>query len=149
MSQTVAYKLITGTAPNSASTALVGTAQSGLQKYDKIVATLASGGNSAGNLDVYLQRRDDQLGRWVDWVHFKQRTVGAAVTYTACFASGPYTGGAVPPAVGVDLVPALAADSYTGGPCGDQVRCIATSSGAGTGAAVNVSLACFYGGRSA
>lgn len=130
---------ITGTAPSTASTAVVGSPIVGLDRWESMLVTASIAGNTGGTLNVYVQRYDVELAAWVDWIAFPQRASGAAVAVYVVSATVPvadiYT-------VGTGTSPALTADSYTGGYPGDQVRVIAVS-GASTsaGGAITVTFA--------
>lgn len=137
MSQRSGFRVITGDAPDTATSAVIGTA-SGLDAFSIINVTATFAGNTGGALDVYVQRFDVGLDDWVDWIHFAQAASGAAAaTY---FVPGDSSTPDIY-AVGRDTTPALAADSHTGGHPGDQVRVYATSGASTTaGATITVSL---------
>lgn len=134
---------ITGTTPNSATTATVGSEVTGLGNYPDITVTADLVGATGGTLDVYVQRWDQEIasgaGNWVDWIHFPQLAAGAAAIRYAVNAAQVASSGIT--AVGVGLTPALAANTATGGHPGDKVRAIATA-GASTsaGAAISISI---------
>jgi len=143
----MAYKLgnliITGTTPSSATTAVVGSPITDVGQFIDLQVTADLVGATGGTLDVYVQRFDQKAnagaGRWVDWIHFPQLAAAAGpIRYTVNAASVASQAITV---VGVDLTPALAANTATGGHPGDLVRVIATG-GAGTsaGAVVTVSI---------
>lgn len=75
---------------------------------------------SGGTLDVYLQTF--LLGHWYDLVHFKQLASGTtAFVYAFPLGqAGTDNGGSI--VIGVDNVPALAADKSLGGPWGEKFR---------------------------
>lgn len=129
---------ITGSAPSTATTAVVGSPAVGLARYSRIRVTAQFAGNTGGALNVYLQRFDPGLGVWIDWVSFPQKASGAASNIQAIDAgqvsSDVFT-------VGSGTTPALTADSFTGGHPGNMVRCVAVS-GASTsaGATINISI---------
>ncbi len=136
----IQFRRIAGTSPATASTAVVGDEVSGLSQFSEVYATATYAGNSGGTLLVRLQRFDDILDTWVDWVAFAQAASGgASATYSAVVSADP-TSVVV---VGTGTSPALAASTVTGGHPGDRVRCIAVS-GASTsaGTAVTISLRC-------
>lgn len=132
------FRVISGAAPSSATTAIVGAATAGLSSFPFVNVTATFAGNVGGTLDVYVQRYDPGLDAWIDWIHFPQRSAGAAsATYyipgTAA-AADIYTVG-----TGTSFV--LAADSHVGGHPGDQVRVYAVSgTSTSAGATVTVSF---------
>ncbi len=131
-------KTITGNAPSTATTAVVGSEVSELEMFHDIDITATFGGNTGGNLDVYLQRYDSGLAAWVDWLHFPQKAGAASSNTQTVSASQPVNDIFV---VGTGTTPALAADAFTGGHPGKKLRCLAVS-GAGTsvGAAITISI---------
>lgn len=138
MTQRIGFRTITGDAPDSESKAVVGDVVSGLDAFSIINVTAHFAGNTGGTVDVYLQRYDEGLGEWVDWIHFPQAAGGSSsVTY---FVPGDASTADIY-TVGRGTSPALANDTNTGGHPGDQVRCFADS-GASTsvGATITVSL---------
>lgn len=130
--------LITGAAPSSATTAVVGSSKDGFDAWQFMTATLQSAGNTGGTLNVYVQRFDPGLDLWVDWIAFPQIADGAA---SAIYMASAYAAPQDIYTIGSGTTPLLGADSFSGGPAGDQLRVIATS-GAGTsvGATVKVSF---------
>ena len=136
----IQFRRITGNSPATESTAVVGDEVAGLSQFSEVCATATYAGNAGGTLLVRLQRFDDILSTWVDWVAFAQAAAGsAAATYSAATSAEP-TSVVV---VGTGTSPALAASTVTGGHPGDRVRCIAAS-GASTsaGTAITISLRC-------
>ena len=132
------WRVISGDAPDSNTSAVLGDAQSGMENWVLTNISCTISGQVGGTLDLYLQRFDDGLGVWVDWVHFAQVAAGASdVTYMipgTVAAADIYT-------VGVGTTVALAADAYTGGHQGSQVRAYAVcGTGTSTGATVTCSL---------
>jgi hypothetical protein len=135
---TYAQKTITGSAPSTATTAVVGTPVTGLEEFDTLEVTATFGGNTGGALDVYLQRYDDGLAAWVDWVHFAQKATAAASNTQAVSAS---TKSATIVVVGTGTTVALAAATAAGGHPGRTVRCLAVSGASTTvGATITVSI---------
>jgi hypothetical protein len=104
----------------------------------QLVAELV--GNTGGTLDVYVQTSPDQGVNWFDFAHFAQLNAGAAAVRYVLTAS-LYTQNTAPIAVGKNLAPALAANTFVNGAFGDRVRLLMVS-GTGTtaGAAVKVSV---------
>lgn len=138
MTQRSGFRVITGNAPDTATTAVIGEAVSGLDAFSRINVSATFAGNTGGNLDVYLQRFDVGLNDWVDWVHFPQSPSGQSPT--SYFIPGD-TSVADIYTVGRDTTPALANDTHTGGHPGDQVRVLAVSGASTTaGATVTVSF---------
>jgi hypothetical protein len=129
---------ITGSAPSTATTAVVGTAVAGLVKYSRFRVTAQFAGNTGGALNVYLQRYDGGRDIWIDWVSFPQKAAAAASNIQTLDAGQDVNDIFV---VGSGTSPTLTADSFTGGHPGNSVRCIAVS-GASTsaGATVNISI---------
>ncbi len=131
-------KTITGNAPSTATTAVVGSEVAGLDAYDTIDVSATFGGNTGGAVDVYLQRYDDGLAAWVDWVHFAQKAAAAASS--TLFVSGTQQVNDIF-TVGTGTTPALTADLFTGGHPGRKLRCLAVSGASTTvGAAITVSI---------
>jgi len=129
---------ISGNAPSSATTAVVGSQIAGLDKFNTIEITAEITGNTGGTLDVYVQRYDDGNDQWVDWIHFPQRSAGAAIIRYAVSGSAPSS---TIQAVGVALSPALSANAAAGGHPGSAIRCIATSGASTTsGGAIVISV---------
>lgn len=129
---------ITGSAPSTATTAVVGDAVSGLDKYSIVRVTAQFAGNTGGALNVYLQRYDRGRDIWIDWVSFPQKASAAASNIQTLNASQEINDIFV---VGSGTTPALTADTFTGGHPGNSVRCVAVS-GASTsaGATINISI---------
>jgi len=131
-------KTITGSAPAAPGTAVVGAEISGLERFDEIDVTASFPGNTGGTLNVYLQRYDDGLAAWVDWLAFPQRTAAAAAAFYCASGNQPVNDVFT---VGTGTSPALVADSFTGGHPGRKLRCLAVSGASTTvGAAVAVSV---------
>lgn len=138
MSTRVFNRNVTGDAPSSASTAALSDTFSGLREGLALTITAQFAGNTGGTLDVYLQRYDDALEAWVDWVHFPQAAAGAAsATYVV---AQPWPSAAIY-TVGTGTSPALAANSFTGGIPGEEVRVLCVSGASTTdGATVTVAI---------
>ncbi len=129
---------ITGNAPSTATTAVVGSVLAGLEAVEELDITATFGGNTGGALDVYLQRYDDGLDAWVDWLHFPQKSAAAASNTQVVSASQHINDIFV---VGTGTSVALAADTFTGGHPGRVLRCLAVSgSSTSSGAAITISV---------
>lgn len=134
----IATKTITGNAPATATTAVLGAEIAGLEAFDEIDVTATFAGNTGGTLNVYLQRYDDGLAAWVDWLAFPQRASGAASASHCASSNQPVNDIFT---VGTGTSPALTADSFTGGHPGRKLRCLAvsgTSTSAGAAVAISV-----------
>lgn len=132
---------ISGTTPASASTAVVGSAVSGLDDFESLLVEADLIGATGGTLDVYLQTNPSGDGStWVDYAHFPQLLAGAAAISYA-FAVSLAGQQLTPTHVGKGTSPALAAGSVLGGPWGRQMRCVVTagaSTSAGAAIAINI-----------
>ena len=138
MTTKAVHAVITGDAPNTATSGIIDAALAGFGSWNHVSVTAEFAGNTGGTIDVYVQRFDTVLDAFVDWIHFPQQADAAAeATY--------YAPGTISVAdiftIGQGATPALAVDSYTGGHPGDQVRVWAVSGTDTTnGATVTVSF---------
>jgi hypothetical protein len=131
-------QVISGSAPSTATTAVVGSSIVGLEQFDEIDVSATFAGNTGGTLDVYLQRYDEGLDLWVDWVHFAQKTAAAASSTVAVSASNRSS---TITTVGTGTSPALAVGTIAGGHPGHMLRCLAVSGASTTvGATVTISV---------
>lgn len=138
MSARQVSQTVSGTAPSSASSAIVDSEITGLSICPIVAVTASLTGNTGGTLDVYIQRWDVGLGAWIDWARFPQLASGAAeIKYTT---PAPAQSTTITE-VGEDATPAIAANTCVGGHPGDKVRVWAVSGTSTTaGGAVVVSF---------
>ena len=132
----------TGDSADAASTTIVGDIAEGLSRFVwfDVVATLIGG--TAGTVDVYLQRYSVELTEWIDWLHFPQVALGVTARYVVAAAQ---PSGLIH-AVGMNLTPALAANTAVGGHPGDRLRMVVTAgAGESAGATQLVELRCWKG----
>lgn len=127
-----------GTSPASATGAQVGDAVAGLDDWQIVTITAQFAADPAGTLDVYVQRYDTGLDKWVDYVHFPTNSAGGGTkSYVVSSVIAPQA----IYAVGTDGTPSLAANTYTGGHPGKQCRVWAVGgAGTTTGASVHVTF---------
>jgi len=136
---------LTGTSPASATTAAVGAAVGGLDRFSFFEIDAIVIGGTGGTIDLYLQRQVDKTNDiWLDWVHFPQVAAATTKRYTvSSIGNGSIVEvGQMNTALSGSLV--LAANTCVGGHPGDAVRLVAVG-GAGTsaGATQTVYLSCF------
>jgi len=143
---TLSVSVATGTGSGTT----IGTAVSGLQRYDYFMldATLTNTDTGATH-DVYIQRKAGTV--WRDWGHWTQQAAGAGtVNYsnTVQPSNGIYAVG-----TGTDgtfascATPALAANTFVGGHPGDEVRlvCVKNVVGDGLDQTQTVRVTCWQG----
>ena len=132
-------QILSGTSPNSASTAAGTVIACGLADLDSLTVVASLVGATGGVLDVYLQTSHDGGTTYYDWLHFTQLTAGNAAVKVV--AHTPRTLNAALTTVGAATTPALAAGTLTGGSWGDQMRLLFVA-GASTsaGAAISVQI---------
>lgn len=123
-------RVITGTSPAAASTAVIGNAVGGLNIYDSLLILAEIQGGTGGTLDLYLQVYDGD--DWWDYAHFAQFADGAAAIARAWSVSRHAQVTSIA-TIGKNLTPALAANSILGGEFTDRMRLIGTA-GVGTSA---------------
>lgn len=130
---------ITGTTPSAPSTAVVGSAITGLGTFESldIVATIQ--GATGGVLDLYLQTSPDGGTTWVDYIHFTQLTVAQASSTKRTTVSHGVQSAAIT-AVGTGLTPSLTAGTVVGGAFGDRMRLVAVAGASTTAGAVQTIL---------
>lgn len=133
---------ITGTTPNSASTAVVGVpavfAAVAIDMPESIDVLGQLRGATGGTLDLYLQTSVDGGTTFVDYCHFAQ-IAAAASPFNVRFGASRHAQSSGLVTVGVGTTPLLAASTLVGGPFGDRMRLVAVA-GAGTtaGAAITI-----------
>lgn len=144
---------ISGTSPSSATTAVIGSVVTGLEKYRSIQILATVAGATGGALDLYLQTSPDHGTHFVDYIHFAQITAAAAAVTLAIEVSCDQQSNAVASAsaagapaivtVGTGLNPALAASTIIGGEFGDRMRLVGTGGvGTSAGATQTIKLIC-------
>lgn len=137
---------ISGTSPSSATTAVLGSAITGLDRFRSLYCEAALVGATGGTLDVYLQVSPNLGTNWIDYAHFTQLAAAAsAIKYAFTISrdgqsNNQATGSVVfaSPAivtVGTALNPLLGGANMVilGGDFTDRIRCVVVS-GAGTSA---------------
>lgn len=92
-------------------------------------------GVTGGNLDVYVQ--SFWLGHWYDLAHFPTIAAGTPLAHYAFIAGPGYVQTAQQ--FGIDLTPALAANTILGGPWGEKLRLLMVTGG-GTASFVSVAV---------
>lgn len=108
---------------------------------DSMSVTAELVGATGGVLDIYIQTSFDGGTKWWDYVHFAQLAAGASAIRYAFTASPVAVQNANPVVVGINLTPALAANTILGGAWGDRFRLVMVAGGGTTvGAAVSVRL---------
>jgi hypothetical protein len=129
---------ITGTSPGSAATAVVGSVVRGLHDFDWFTIDAVIIGGTGGTIDVTLQRKVQSLvdgtavDVWVDWCHFPQVAAATTKKYTCSTgASTSITEVGTQAASPGTTAATLAANTFTGGHPGPEVRMLATG-GSGT-----------------
>lgn len=122
--------LVTG---SNDSNAPLGVAEGVFDEYLSLRLEADLVGATGGTLDVYVQ--SFWLGHWYDLAHFPTIAGGTPLAHYA-FVGGP---GYLQTAqlVGVDLTPALAANTIVGGPWGEKLRLLMVA-GSGTSGFANV-----------
>lgn len=124
-------RVITGTSPASATTAVIGNVAGGLQVYDSLQFIATIQGGTGGTLDLYIQSSVDGTN-WYDYAHFAQLAAGAAAI-TRYFSVTRHAQVTTLTAIGSGTSPALAANTVLGGDFGTQLRLLAVT-GASTSA---------------
>lgn len=131
-----------GTTPSSAvvtNSTVAGVAYGLLDGMTCLQIFAALVGATGGTLDVYMQTSPDFGQSWQDYAHFPQlAAAAAAVKYTLNVSCNAQNTTMLTP-VGVNLVPALAANTCVGGTWGDRFRLLFVA-GAGTSAGAAVSV---------
>jgi hypothetical protein len=110
---------ITATSPAEATTAAAATTVTGLDEFETFTVDAAITGGTGGTLDVYVQRKVGT--KWLDWIEFPQAADGATIAHYSVDSAAAQSS---PTAVGVDAVPALAADTMTVQHPGREVRVV-------------------------
>lgn len=126
----IVFASTTFTSPAAASTVIESTF-TGLGACHYLVVTSTVQGATGGTLDIYFQASLDGGTNWVDIAHYTQlAAAGAGVLKTFTMSS---TSNTAPTAVGMNLIPALAANTVINGDFGDRIRIIVVA-GASTSA---------------
>jgi len=122
---------ITGTSPNAASTAVLGSALLGTSRYDAIQIICEVQGATGGALDLYIQSSFDGGTTWWDLAHLPQLAAAASAVKYAIVIPGVSTDDIT--VIGKNTTPALAANTVVGGMWGSSIRVLAVA-GASTSA---------------
>lgn len=134
---------ISGTSPNSASTAVVGSPVTFDRDVDTLDVIATIQGATGGVLDLYLQTSEDGT-TYTDYLHFAQLGAGAAASVKRIIVNRGQPASAIT-TVGQGTTPALAANTVLSGVTGKYMRLLAVA-GASTsaGAAQSISIAARY-----
>lgn len=103
----------------------------GLEAFRSLEIYANIQGATGGTLDIYIQVSPDGGTNWVDYIHYSQLAAASAAIQRLVTVTKGTNSGATPVTVGMNLTPALAANTVVGGDFGDRLRIVAVA-GAGT-----------------